>query len=774
MDDINLSVRRFIEITNVGGDIDSSRVPSLKAEAMLLGTRAHQRIQKGRGEGYESEVTLRHRCEGPEYDIVISGRADGLFYEEMVPVIEEIKGVMKRVENLDEPYSEHLAQAKCYAFFCSDKSKASEIRVKMTYISLKNGQIKYFDFTYTHEELESWFNALITTYRVWTDRENEWLKKLKESAAQLSFPFSYRSSQLDLMRKIYTGIKEEKQMFLQAPTGTGKTLSTLFPALKAVGEGLAGKIFYLTAKTVTRNAAKGGIAALKAEGLKARSIEIVAKGKACFCEYVDCRPEVCPYAKGYYDRSPDVIFDLLSQEEDFYFPLIEKVAKENFLCPFELSLDLSLWCDILLLDYNYAFDPNVRLQRFFPPEEGSNYLFLIDEAHNMVDRAREMYSTELSTKDIMKIKKAFGRKGRSIKKVLDELLLSVLDRDEETVILEEIDAIDTLIEQVIDKINVFMQDHVDLSVEMELPEFFHMLRHFRAMYERERGDYRIYLERREGDAVLSLFCIDTRPIMEERLKDCRASIFFSATLLPLPYYVELLKENDDIYAFNSESAFSKEQRKLLVGLDVTSRYSRRGRAEYEKIASYLISMVGAKSGNYMAFFPSYGFLGCVKEVLDEMNVNFTISEQTQSMSEGERDSFLSSFDEERSNSMLSLCVLGGLFSEGIDLVGDSLLGVAIVGTGLPGLSTRGDILKGYFEDHDKDGFDYACRFPGLNKVLQAAGRVIRSTDDKGVILLLDDRFHSPTYWDLLPEEYDDGLGIRGNDVKYVLEEFWEE
>ncbi len=773
MDEIRLSVRRFVEVTNVGGDIDSSRVPSLKAEAMLLGTRAHQRIQKSHGDEYESEVSLSHRSAGEAYDIVISGRADGLFYEEMIPVIEEIKGVMKRIENLEVPYPEHLAQAKCYAFILSDKNKVSEVKVKMTYISLKNGHIRYFDYSFTHEELEVWFHNLITSYRAWRDKENAWLEVYRESSSTLEFPFSYRASQLDLMRRIYTGIKQEKQMFLQAPTGTGKTLSTLFPALKAVGEGLAGKIFYLTAKTVTRNAAKGGIATLREQGLKVRSLELVAKGKACFCEYVDCRPEVCPYAKGYYDRAPEVIFELLSHEEEFYFPLIERVSKEHFLCPFELSLDLSIWCDILLLDYNYAFDPHVRLQRFFPPDEEANYLFLVDEAHNMVERAREMYSTELSSKDILKIRKGLGRKGRGIKKLLDEILLAMTIYDEKLVLLEELDAIAELIEKTIDKINTFMQEHVEFSLEIALPDLFHDLRHFRAMYEREHEDYRFYLENREEEVLLVLYCIDTRPIMEERLQDCRSSIFFSATLLPLPYYVELLKECDDIYAFISESAFRKEQRRLLVGLDVTSRFSRRGRSEYERIASYLISMVSARCGNYMAFFPSYSFLVSVREVLEEQEMDFFLSEQTKYMSEDDRDSFLSSFDEERDHAMLSLCVLGGLFSEGIDLVGDSLLGVAIIGTGLPGLSTRGNILKQYFEDHDKDGFDYANRYPGLNKVLQAAGRVIRSTDDRGVILLLDGRFQSPVYKALLPEEYDDAWYVRCEEVSSVLAEFWD-
>ena len=775
---IRISVRNLVEFILRSGDIDNRRASLDTMEAMQAGSRLHRKIQKKMGSTYHAEVPLNIIIEEENYELGIWGRADGIIIEETV-TIDEIKGVYLSLDLLEEPIEVHLAQAKCYAYIYGIQNDLQKINVQMTYGNLDTGDLKYFSYEYSMQQLQEWFSDLILKYKKWADFQYEWRKKRQASIKDLVFPFPYREGQKELAAGVYRTIARKKNLFIQAPTGVGKTISTLYPAIKAVGEGFGDKIFYLTAKTVTANVAKETLGILCEKGYQAKSVQITAKEKLCPCEEVECNPVSCPYAKGHFDRVNDAVYDLLQKENNLTREVLLAHAKEYQVCPFEMCLDTAIWTDNIICDYNYVFDPNVYLKRFFADGIKGDYIFLVDEAHNLVERGREMYSAALVKEDILAVRKIMKPRSSAIEKELSKCNKLMLEYKRECETYQIYESIPNLIfscMRLAAKIEEYMQKNPEFPGRDVVLDFYFELRNFLNIYERVDEHYVIYGQHdEEGRFVIKLFCVDPSFNLQECLDKGNATIFFSATLLPVQYYKELLTNQTDNYAVYARTTFSQDKRLLLIGNDVSSKYTRRTPEEYGRIADYIYRTIKKKKGNYMVFFPSYLFLKKVHEAF-ELRTDETITCicQESGMREEEREAFLEAFQEEKEESLVAFCVMGGIFGEGIDLKREQLIGAIIVGTGLPQISNEREILKEYYDKKEGMGFDYAYRYPGMNKVLQAAGRVIRTAEDVGIIELLDERFLQNDYQRLFPREWEQRSVCQLSNLEEKLTAFWEE
>lgn len=792
---IRISVRNLVEFILREGDIDNRHGKGSSPEAMQEGSRIHRKIQRRMGPNYHAEVPLKFIVEEENYLLAIEGRADGILIENweeadssknynhvVIPeearvTIDEIKGIYQKLEQLDAPIGVHRAQAMCYAYIYATQHQLQKIRVQMTYCNLDTEDIRYFTEDFLYEELEKWFLHLIGEYKKWADFEYSWHLLRQDSIKKLPFPFAYRKGQKELAAGVYRTIARKKNLFIQAPTGVGKTITTVYPAVKAVGEELGNKIFYLTAKTITGAVARETFELLRKQGYQAKVVSITAKEKLCLCEEMECNPVHCPYAKGHYDRVNDAVYDLINKEDMFTREILLEQAEKFQVCPFEMCLDVSTWSDNIICDYNYAFDPNVYLKRFFQEGIKGDYIFLVDEAHNLVERSREMYSAQLYKEDFLTIKKYMKIYDKKIEKELEKcnrILLEYKRECEKYVQYENVGNFLFACMNLASDLDEFLQRPIEFPERKEVTEFYLELRNFINIYELVDEHYVIYSEHEEdGRFKLKLYCVDPSANLQKCLDRANATIFFSATFLPIQYYKNLLSTQKDNYAVYAETAFSPEQKLLLVGRDVSSKYTRRNQAEFEKIASYIERMAIAKKGNYMVFFPSYRMMEQVYEIFAENNGKKMDSRMQQSgMKEAEREEFLEEFSKEREKPFIAFCVMGGIFGEGIDLKNEQLIGAMIVGTGLPQIGNEREILMNYYQKRNGDGFDYAYRYPGMNKVLQAAGRVIRTVEDRGVIILLDDRFLQNDYRALFPREWEDYQVCSLDTVTDQLEQFW--
>lgn len=868
--EVRISVRGLVEFVLRHGDIDNRHHGSPE-NAMQEGSRIHRMIQRRMGADYQAEVSLRYTFPTEQYTLTVEGRADGIIENAEGVTVDEIKGTYRDLSRMREPEMLHVAQAKCYAYFYCLQKELKEIRIRMTYCNLESEDIRYFFEDYTFVQLERWFEGLIKEYRKWADYTWQWKQIRRQSIERLEFPFPYREGQRDLVANVYRTIYHGRKLFLEAPTGVGKTISALFPAVKAMGQGMGDRIFYLTAKTITRTVADDTVELLRERGLRFKSVTLTAKEKICFLERPECNPQSCPYAKGHYDRINEAVYALLVSKDRFSREVIEEYAVKHQVCPFEFCLDMSLFADAIIGDYNYLFDPHVYLKRFFAEASGGDYLFLIDEAHNLVERGREMYSASLVKEDFLSLKreiqqtimsemeeknrrnqvsgqmtmnmtgmsnsmnvsemtfmtemlpasgtsdsmstgmsagKGRGRRqaGRSIllRQGYGEKLQQRLERcNKELLKLKRECENYRLVESIDDFVNALMRlystmsDYLEEQEESELPvrerilEFYFEVSHFLMIYERVDEHYVKYTQMQEdGEFLIKLFCVNP----SENLKECmgrgRSSILFSATFLPIQYYKELLGGEAEDYEVYAKSVFDQEKRALLIADDVTSKYSRRSDEEYERIVRYIDEIVRNRHGNYMVFCPSYSFMQRLYDLYEE---RFADEEkecilQQEFMSEEDREAFLGRFRgedgpdlqrmiqmeiEELDHTLIAFCVLGGIFGEGIDLKKDSLIGVIIVGTGIPQVCNEREILKNYFDERNENGFDYAYRYPGMNKVLQAAGRVIRTEEDVGIIALLDERFLQMSNRRLFPREWEYFEKVNVDSIAKRVERFWD-
>ena len=824
---IRISVRSLVEFIERSGNIDNRRKAAGGPEVMLEGANIHRMIQRRMGKDYHAEVYLSCIIDRPDYQIVLDGRADGIIIPggtedavllmgetdgnvafcdlsgtsettdtDTLPafpplteydappdlstkvVIDEIKTTYRDLERMRGPVREHLSQAKCYAYMVANTARLSEVGVRMTYCNTETKEIRYFDSLYSYEEISEWFKTLIRAYSRFADFETGWKKIRDMSIGTMEFPYPYRSGQKELMAQVYSSIVKNERLFVMAPTGVGKTLANVYPALKALSADKADRIFYLTAKTVTRTVAEDCLKILRPH-LRVKSVTLTAKEKICPLDKCECNPDVCMYAKGHFDRINDAMYDLLISADEFTRENIITYADRHKVCPFEFSLDMSLFSDMIICDYNYVFDPNVYLRRFFSETATGRFLFLVDEAHNLTERAMKMYSAKLVKEDILDMKRLVKDTDSRLARALASCnthMLQLKRRCDKVCIEDDLDALVNHLLRLNARIEQFLDEHEHFEGADELLEFYFGVRHFLNIYENmNEKDYVIYTKQEEdGDFSADLMCAN--PAQRVRACTDRAvfTVFFSATLLPIEYYRMMLGASASDPAVYARSVFDPANRALLVARDVTSKYSRRGESEYDRMASYILAVVSAKRGNYMVFFPSFAMLERVYELYMSRYHDPGREEvivQSPSMSEREREEFLGRFCD-RDDTLVGFCVLGGIFAEGIDLKNDALIGAVIVGTGLPMVCVERELLKGCYSQMGLDGFAYAYRYPGMNKVLQAAGRVIRTEEDRGVVALLDERFLGRDYLRLFPREWEDYDTCRADDISEALELFW--
>lgn len=814
--EVRISVRNLVEFILRSGDIDNRRSGAAD-NAMQEGSRLHRLLQKRMGPEYAAEVFLRYIWEAEAYAIVLEGRADGVFPDtDGVTTVDEIKTTYREVSYIKAPVPVHLAQAKVYAAIYGIQNNQKRMRIRMTYCNVETEELKYFYEEETTEELCQWLEELLEQYRKWADYEFEWKKKRQASIEGLEFPFPYREGQKELVSYVYQSIYHKRKLFVEAPTGVGKTISTIFPAIKAMGKQMGNKLFYLTAKTITRTVAENTFALLREQGLLFKTVELTAKEKICFMEETECNPVHCPYAKGHFDRINEAVYDLLLHADSFTRERIEEYARKHQVCPFEFCLDISLFADGIIGDYNYLFDPHVALKRFFAEGSENQYLFLVDEAHNLLERGREMYSAALYKEDFLELKRRIadarqasvnlqtgmyapekGRIGdfgpkleRQLEKCNKELLL--LKREcEECQVLEQTDGLVQALIRLQEGLNTYLEENDDSPVRKDILNFFFEITHFLEVYEQLDDSYVKYsLLQEDGRFLVKLFCVDPATNLQERMAKGRSTILFSATFLPIQYYKKLLGGTSEDYEVYARSVFDPQKCSIYIGNDVTSRYSRRSEEEYYNIARYIYEIVKNRHGNYMVFFPSHSFL---TKVLDCFCRDFQDGQtdciiQEEFMDESQREQFLKRFEGNRDCSfqeihmeialeeernLIGFCVMGGIFGEGIDLKRDSLIGVIVVGTGIPQVCSERELLKQFFDAKGENGFDYAYRFPGMNKVLQASGRVIRTSEDVGVIALLDERFCQLSYRRLFPREWEEIQIVTADTVAKRVERFWD-
>lgn len=775
---VKISVRDLVEFMLRSGDLDSRHGSGPDKEAMQLGSRMHRKIQKRMDAFYQPEVPLRCEIEYEKFFLVVEGRADGIINRSGEVTIDEIKGTYADLEHLTEPVLVHLAQAKCYAYIYGTELGCEQITMQMTYCNMETEEIKRFQQTETMAAVTAWFQELLDEYYKWALFQHEWRGTRAESMKKLEFPFPYRLGQRDIVTGVYAAIARKKELFIQAPTGIGKTMSAVFPAVRAVGEGLGDKIFYLTAKTITRTVAEEAFQLLKAKGLQYKVITLTAKEKLCICDEVDCNPVACPRAKGHYDRVNDAVFELLTNGDSFDRETLEQHSEKWQVCPYEMSLDAALWSDAVICDYNYVFDPRAHLRRFFGDTVKGEYLFLIDEAHNLVERGREMFSAQLYKEDFLEVKRKIRPYSPKLEKLLEKCNRQMLEYKRECdtyQIMNNLDPFITGLMHLVGEMEYLLEELGDGEVRKALLDFYFQVCSFLNILELVDENYVIYSRHdADGRFCVRLYCVNPARNLQTYLDKGNSAVFFSATLLPLGYYKTVFTTREDSFAINAASPFAPEHKTLVLGRDVSSRYTRRGYTEYRRIAGYIHKVVQTQTGNYLVFFPSYRFMEDVHEIYQQEYGGDEVRclKQSTGMNEKAREEFLEQFDDAAEDSMVGFCIMGGIFSEGIDLIGNRLIGAVVVGTGLPQISYEREILMNFYNERGANGFDYAYRFPGMNKVLQAAGRVIRTAEDRGVIVLLDERFLGRDYQELFPAEWAGYQVCSLENVEDKLSMFW--
>ena len=752
--EISISVRKLVELVQRGGDLDHSFTGRSRS---VEGIRAHQKLQQSRGEDYQAEVSLSHLVEQEHYLIKIQGRADGLFRQGDRVVIEEIKSTGRKLEEIEPDFDHvHWAQAKVYAYIYLQQQELAGITVQLSYYQLDNGEVKSLRQDFSREELTAFFIELIDQYLVWAELSYSWGKQRDKSIRGLDFPFArYRAGQRKLAVAVYKSIAAEKKLFIQAPTGIGKTISTLYPAIKAIGQGYAAKICYLTARTTTSQVAEETVRLMQQNGLELKVLALTARDRICFQEERDCNPLNCQYARGHFDRVNQAIKAILREEKIMNRAIIEQYANRYRVCPFEFSLDLFHWVDLVIGDYNYFFDPRVSLKRI--EENSEEFIFLVDEAHNLLERAREMFSAELKQSTFLELTDLLPgeqRLGR-ILRIINRFFREAEDELTGQELIEKTapqDLLPSLARFLVLSEECLLRTGPGSLYYQQLLEVYFAVLSFIRIAELYNQSYLTYFQKVEEGMLVKLFCLDPSGLLREILQGNRTAVFFSATLTPLEYFREVLGGMEEDYLLELDSPFPPDNLCLLIAGDISTRFREREKG-LERIALYLAKLLEQKQGNYLVFFSSYWYMEQVYGHFNRLYPGVKTLLQSREMAEREKEGFLTAFSADAADSLLGFAVLGGIFAEGIDLKGERLSGVIIVGVGHPLICLERELIREYFQIKNGAGYEFAYLYPGMNKVLQAAGRTIRSISDRGVVLLIGQRFNTRRYRGMFPASW---------------------
>ena len=770
-----LSVHQLVDFLLRTGDIDN-RV--FNRSSMTEGSRLHSVYQAKQSSNYLAEFPLKMSFNVDEVNIVLEGRADGIIKRsEKEYIIDEIKTTVEDLQIFhDDNLDWHLGQAKCYAYMFAKQTNLEYIGIKLTYIRQGKEKEQLIDsYTFNILELEQFVVKLLNEYLAFYNIIFNKIAKRNESIETLKFPFSkFRQGQRDLAKYTYAMAKKRGRLFAEAPTGIGKTISTVFPFVKALKDDDNSKIFYLTAKTSGREAAHQAIKLLKENGLSLGDIMITAKDKICFCKGQACNPEECPYAKGYYNKIQTVLRYAILNYDDFDLQTITQLAYDNQICPFELELDLSLFMDVIICDYNYVFDPISYMKRYFD-EDTSSFLVLVDEAHNLVDRSRDMYSASLSYKQFLEARKSVCHSKlhklklamSKMSKMFKEYLLNPKDGN---YILDEF--YDYTYKTISSFITTMQDINKNENKEMskELLEFYLEVNRFSKILEFYNDHFICYYEINKDELILHVSCLDASSFLHSSLRRLRGSVLFSATLSPIEYYVDMLGGKKEDAQLILPSPFPVDNLKIIIAPKVSIRYKNRD-ASYQQVADYIKAFVKNKIGNYFIFLPSYEYLTNLMPYIDIEDVD--IYQQDRGMSDEDKEVFLTNFKPNPERTTLGFVIVGGAFGEGIDLVSDRLIGAIIVGIGRPKINFVSDQIMKYYDAREQSGYNYAYLNPGMNKVMQALGRVIRSETDRGAVLLIDERYLTHDYRDLFKSEWRKyEVAFSPKEVSDILQEFF--
>ncbi len=773
-----IQVRELIEFALRSGDLGSER-GFVGPDRNLAGVRGHQRVQRGRPAGYQAEIPVAHNIDAGEFTLRIRGRIDGLLATPGQVLLEEIKTVQGPWDGSADPL--HWGQVRFYGFIYAHAHSLEEIVVQLAYLQLESGKLTEFRQRFRLADLSEFFSKTVEVYIDWRRRHHRWCQARDESIRALVFPYhAYRPGQRDMAVAAYRVLANGGRLFVTAPTGIGKTISVLFPALKALGEGKLERIYYLTARTVGRTIAEKTVADLRLGGLKLRSLTLTAKERICAHAGQPCEALSCPLARGYYDRVKPALREILENQE-ITRSTLEAVSQKHEVCPFELSLDASVWADLVICDYNYAFDPQVYLRRHFA-EEGGEYGFLVDEAHNLLDRAREMFSADLVGREILEVKRAINNTVPRCAKALTKLHSAlrhlndpavdadepldgsdpsvelnlfppetgaVADRNKSIITLSELpEILIPLLDSALKEAETWLVQNLPSAFRDDLLALYFRLHTFG----RTAGIYdERYVTIVQGgpERKVRLFCLDPSHLLREALARGKSAVFFSATLTPLEYFRRVLGGSPEDPVLQLSSPFPAENLAVLIQDRIQTRFKARAESLGDVVAA-IAALVQGRLGNYLVYFPSYQYLNAAREQFELRWPSISVLAQRPGMTEPEREAFLKAFSVEHEKTLVGFAVMGGIFGEGIDLAGERLIGAVIVGVGLPQLCVERDLIREHFQAQNSMGFEYAYTFPGMNRVLQAVGRVIRSESDRGVVLLIDARFNEARYRRLFP------------------------
>ncbi|MBE6547361.1 MAG: ATP-dependent DNA helicase [Ruminococcaceae bacterium] len=777
-------------------DLDISLIKEYNTAKKLK--RAYSpKLASDMGGEYYMNVALCNTSKLDDIYYCVSGECDGIIKRNSSYTVVEISVNGKR----DIPLiSRDFYTARLYlmAYFVCCQKDLDAVEICMVSYNTELGKTSEQRDSISREELRnSYMKMLGAVHR----RAGFIVASKRERIPMLSdavFPYrELRESQAEMIRECYRDIKHGNRLFCQAPTGIGKTISTLYPAVKCIGEGVADKIFYLTSKNSIRREALSAATNMREHGSKIYTCVLSSKEQMCACEAAKlakgrlssyCRAETCPYAKGYYDRAENAIFDLISHGFEFDREDIRRAALKHRVCPHELSLDLSELCDIIICDYNYVFSPSVYLKRYFANDgREEKYIFLVDEAHNLPDRARDLFSAKLCVSDFETVAQSLSENSSlmsEIGSVMSELEnLSVLcndnlkyDAEHNKVgyyvgkqlpqkLSEKLTACGKAIER-------WMKYNSDSPAYSFLDELYSKIREYKIAEECFGDKFLVFISTCGDNTEILLYCLDPSELLDASLNRAVASVLFSATLTPAEYFADILGGGKKGVAVSFPSPFDRDHLCVAAVDTISTRYEDRERS-YKKIASCVAATASAKAGNYIVFLPSYSYMESVAKAFTDKYPKVRVKIQERGMSYKDREDFLAFFEDDK-KLRIGFCVMGGLFSEGIDLPGNRLIGVVVVGVGLPGISNERNIMRDYYDEKCGEGYDYAYTYPGMNGVLQAVGRVIRRDEDRGIAVLIDDRYSEPKYINLFPQEWKN-IKFAGNSVSLaeIARKFWE-
>lgn len=740
------------------------------------GMKAHQYLQSKYNEESKKEVYIKKEFTYQGKELLLHGFIDGVLNIEDEIIIEEIKSTTRELDELDlTARQEYLAQLKIYGYLFALENNRKTIHLRLTYISTIDYSTKSMDIISSLEELEEFTFDLLEEYMIWLNHIETAEQEKISTIASVQFPYTrMRPGQRDMMKACFSTMKNKEILYVVAPTGIGKTMATLFSSLKTLGKN--DKLFYLTAKGSGKEAPLQAIRLLEKQGLKMKTINLTAKKKICNSSQRNCNPDECPYAIGYFDRLKGAMFDIYPTNNIFDERKILEISNKHHICAFEFSLYLSYFCDVVIADYNYVFDPHAHLIRYFE-DDTYHAKVLVDEAHNLISRSKDMYSSILSEEDIRSLRKTLSGLKPTVRNDCNKILQKIDSYKElvtEKAIYEstqlDLDLI-VLLRNLMTKCDQLFEENKKINHKDEALDVYFKLMDFVRISEYFGPTHRMLVRFEKEVCFIELMCLDASLFLLETIhSSIQGIVFFSATLTPFSYHSNLLTQGEGKF-IELPSPFDPSKLAILINNKVSTLYKNRD-ASIDAILESIETIVEIKKGNYIVFFPSYQYLNQVVSFIE--NPNYEMLIQKPSSTEEERALLLQKF-REQNGCKVGFFVMGGLFSEGVDFIGDLLTGVVIVGVGLPLYCEENNILKDYFEDLYHAGFDYAYTYPGFTKVIQAAGRVIRSEEDRGFVLLIDERFTYAKYQELMPHHWLNKKVINGNyQLKRELTQFFKE